>query len=379
VTSTANSTLLSWYARLLPAQSSGVILLTVNLANRDTPLLITNTLDIESATAEVNATDNHSVLPTTVQPVQPAGVSVQTPSSCTINKACVITGTVSPANASLPITFTWNATGQSPVTVKVYGIVSTVVFTFTTGGTESINVQATNSGGTGNGSGSVTVPQAELALDKAGPASVTAGGVIQYTLTFTNTGPTDASDITITDHLPTAVAFGGIVSLPGGFSLTGPSASNVLTFMAGTLASDGVSHSIVFTAVVTNVNPPATIVNTAQITSTTLDTGAFQKTDQVSTSVNKVNLTSVTITAPGSCTRNSMCTVTANTLPLNATLPITYSWSATNATPGSATRTVNSVSDSLGLTFTVTGTQYVTVTATGSGSSRTDSATVNVP
>ncbi len=84
---------------------------------------------------------------------------------------------------------------------------------------------------------------------------MSAGSVIQYTLTFTNTGPTDAHYVTLTSQLPAAVTFGGVVgSLPGTFAQAGPGASNEIIWTAATLVGDSTPQTIIFTGTVTNTS-----------------------------------------------------------------------------------------------------------------------------
>ena len=44
---------------------------------------------------------------------------------------------------------------------------------------------------------------ADLGVTKTGPATVTAGNTITWTITVTNAGPSDAVDAEVTDVLPT--------------------------------------------------------------------------------------------------------------------------------------------------------------------------------
>ncbi len=66
------------------------------------------------------------------------------------------TATVNPVTAAQPITYTWQATGQSPV-VHTGGLSDTVAFTWATSGTQAITVTATNFGGTVTGAHLITI------------------------------------------------------------------------------------------------------------------------------------------------------------------------------------------------------------------------------
>ena len=372
-----------WYTSTLPALANGQIRLTVTVTNSDAPASVVNRLDITSGTSEVDNANNTSAYTTTVHPVAPGSVSVPQSYPCALNQPCVLTATVGPANATLPITYTWTATDQvtQTVTVMVYSVTSSVTFTFTTGGDKTINVVATNSGGTTGGTWGVTVPAADLEANIDGPATVSAGSVIQYTLTFTNTGPTDAQYVTLTSQLPPAVTFGGVVgTLPGGISQTVTSVPNVITWTMDTLSESSVPQTIVFTGTVTNTNIPASITSTVRITSTTTDPAPANNSDSVSTTVNPVTLSGVTLSPPALCRSNNggsstnPCLVSTFISPTNATLPITYTWQATGANNVPSPST----SSSTQIYFNTVGTQTITVTASAYSVSVTGVVTVSV-
>ncbi|HTP07927.1 MAG TPA: plastocyanin/azurin family copper-binding protein [Anaerolineae bacterium] len=83
----------------------------------------------------------------------PAVVSIDGPIEGAIDTAYTFTATVSPITATLPITYSWQADGQSPITHIGGDLSDTVVFTWTLGttGTQLITATATNEGGTAIG------------------------------------------------------------------------------------------------------------------------------------------------------------------------------------------------------------------------------------
>jgi uncharacterized repeat protein (TIGR01451 family) len=124
--------------------------------------------------------------------------------------------------------------------------------------------------------------QADLAIIKTGdPPAVTAGASgITYTLRYTNSGPSDAQGVVITDTLPEGVTFAGVVSSP----LPDPAqAGQKLTWSAPALAAEGFG-SIVFTA---TVDPDATspLVNHVVIAGTTTDPDTLNNADDETTTV----------------------------------------------------------------------------------------------
>ncbi len=63
-------------------------------------------------------------------PVPLSGVSTSGPTEGTVNAAYIFTATVSPVTATLPITFTWQASGQAPVTHTGNGLSDWVTYTW---------------------------------------------------------------------------------------------------------------------------------------------------------------------------------------------------------------------------------------------------------
>ena len=78
----------------------------------------------------------------------PTGVDISGPLTGNINTAYVLTATVSPPGATLPITYSWQATGQSDVVTSTYALSHAITFTWNTTGIQAITVTATNPGGT---------------------------------------------------------------------------------------------------------------------------------------------------------------------------------------------------------------------------------------
>ena len=50
---------------------------------------------------------------------------------------------------------------------------------------------------------------ADLALDKSGPETGSAGGTLTYTVSVSNAGPSDAEDVSVEDLLPAGLIYGG--------------------------------------------------------------------------------------------------------------------------------------------------------------------------
>ena len=166
--------------------------------------------------------------------------------------------------------------------------------------TFTINVTAQNQAGTMTNSASVssTTPDpdpgnntdsadttvnasADLAVTKAGPATVVAGGNVSYTVDATNNGPSNASNVTLTDTLPADVTFVSVTPSNGGWTCS--NAGNASVTCDRPNWNSGASTT--FTIVVTAPNQTATLTNAASITSTTPDPDPGNNTDRVTTDV----------------------------------------------------------------------------------------------
>ncbi|MBI1765808.1 MAG: DUF11 domain-containing protein, partial [Acidobacteria bacterium] len=97
---------------------------------------------------------------------------------------------------------------------------------------------------TSNETQNIVRTSADLAITKAGPASVIAGNNITYTLTVTNNGPSNAKSVVVTDALPAGVTFVSAASSSGNAACT--NANNTVTCKIANLIAPA-------------VNPPALI------------------------------------------------------------------------------------------------------------------------
>jgi uncharacterized repeat protein (TIGR01451 family) len=110
-------------------------------------------------------------------------------------------------------------------------------------------------------------PKADLYLLKSGPAVVTAGGAIDYVIAVANDGPSDATDVVITDELPAALS--SPTTSTSGCAIAGAT-GHTLTCAIGVVAASGTaSVAVSATAPVTGTS--ASIVNTASVSSSTSD------------------------------------------------------------------------------------------------------------
>ena len=219
--------------------------------------------------------------------------------------------------------------------------------------TNSASVSSTTSDPTpGNNVDSVTTgvtASADLAIVKNGPASAVAGTDLSYTLVVTNSGPSDAANLTVTDTLPAGVTF---VSVSGaGWTCSNNGNTSVtcarLTLSAGVTAAG-------ITIVVTAPAQAAALTNGASVASTTFDPVLVNNSSSV--------VSAITASADLAIVKSGPPTVTASGT-------VTYSLVVVNNGPSDAANLV--VDDTLpaGVTF---------VSAAGAGWACTPSGNVSV-
>ena len=102
---------------------------------------------------------------------------------------------------------------------------------------------------------------ADLSIAKTGPASVSSGAQMTYTLTVTSNGPDTATNVTVTDVLLGSVSF---VSASAGCNI----AVTTATCTAATLANGA---SVAYTVTVVAPSSSASVTNTASVASNTAD------------------------------------------------------------------------------------------------------------
>ena len=155
-----------------------------------------------------------------IQP--PTSVDIAGPTDGSTNTAYTFTATVSPLTTTQPITFMWQATGQSPIT-HTSGLSDSMAFTWPTTGTQLITVTAMNISGTVASSQLITIStpsviiQPPVSVNVAGPSEGSINMAYTFTATvspLTTTQPitfmwqaTGQSPITHTSGLSDSMAF----------------------------------------------------------------------------------------------------------------------------------------------------------------------------
>ena len=215
---------------------------------------------------------------------------------------------------------------------------------------------------------------ADLSLTKsASPDPVVTGSDVTYTLTVTNNGTDDATNVTVTDSLPSGTSFVNCSSTGAGIC---GGTGNTRTVTFASLAAN-TTETITITATVDcSLADGATIANTASVNSSTTDTnhdnnsaGASvtasnpapvitappDKTVSNDTDSCSATLNPGTATATDNCGTPAIAGVRSDAQALNAPYPVgttTITWTATDAGGGS---------DSAVQTITVNDTQAPTI------------------
>jgi len=302
--------------------------------NWDTPGA--KTITVTAANAIGSANNTYEM---TLDYSPPTDALIAGPTKAAINTAYTFDVAVSPITATQPITYVWHATNQSLVTHTGGDLDDTVSFTWDVTGTQTITVTAANAGGAVTQTHQVTVTT--ISVDIAGPTT----GVVQvgYTFTATVNPVTTTTPITYTWQ---ATGQSPVVHTGGGLDDT-------VSFAWDTPGAK--------TITVTASNAKSTATNTYEVT------------------LDYAPPTEVTIAGPTTGITQTVYAFDATVSPITATLPITYTWQATNQS--SVTHTGSDLDDTISFIWNVTGTQTITVTAANAGGAAANirSITINEP
>lgn len=137
----------------------------------------------------------------------------------------------------------------------------------------------------------VILPKADVAITKtASPAVAPAGTDITYTLTATNTGPSTALGVVVTDALPAGVTYVSASDNP-----TVSSDSKTLTWNLGSLAKDATKT---LTVTVRAGTTAGTVTNTAAISTTSYDPVPTNNTATANTQIVNSSLAVTKVASP---------------------------------------------------------------------------------
>jgi pimeloyl-ACP methyl ester carboxylesterase len=168
----------------------------------------------------------------------PSDVAVSGPTTGAVSIAYAFTATVSPITATLPITYLWEAIGQTPVT-NTGSLTSTATFNWIESGPKTITVTATNIGGTITGTQAMTINVPPTSVAISGPTT----GIPQTGYTFTATvspisatvpitylwEATGQSPVTNTSNLTNTIAFTWTTPGPKAITVTATNAAGAVS------------------------------------------------------------------------------------------------------------------------------------------------------
>ena len=250
-------------------------------------------------------------------------------------------------NASISVTCdraTWASGASTTITVVVTAPVGSVTLTndVTIGSATSDPIPANNDDSFDTVVGGV----ADLSVVKNGPATVTAGGEIDYTVDAANAGPTAAINVSVTDTLPAGVTFVSVTPSNGGWTCTNNGNVSVTCDRANWVSG----ATTTFTIIVRAPAQTTALTNNVAISSPTNDPDLTNNDDSVVTDVTGLADLSIVKTGPAQVDSGG---------------PIRYRLAVDNAGPSNAVNVT--VTDTLpaGVTFTSASGQGWTCTHAG--------------
>jgi uncharacterized repeat protein (TIGR01451 family) len=236
-----------------------------------------------------------------------------------------VTGTVDLGSATLNVSL-----GFTPTAGQVFTIINndgsadavTGMFaglpegsTFTLGGRA---FRVSYMGGDGNDV-TLTALGADLDVTKSGPATITAGNNITYTVGVTNNGPSDAQSVMLSDMLPAGTTFVSEAQNTGpAFACNNPSpgGTGTVSCTIGTLASGASATFTLVFNVAASTAGGTVITNTASANSATTDPASGNNSQATSATVNAPTPTpTATATATATATPTVTATATATATP----------------------------------------------------------------
>lgn len=311
--------------------------------NRQIDLGITKTDTADPVTAGQSLTYTLTVINNGPSDASGVVVTDTLPAGLTFTSATSSQGTATAAGQVVTANLGNLANGATATITIVAAVAATASGSLTNTASVTANETDTVAGNNTDSEDTAIQRQVDLRVTKAdSPDPIVAGNALTYTITVTNDGPSQATNVNLTDILPAGVTFTSVTSSQG----TASNANGTVTAALGTLNP---TSSATITLVV-GVNPATrgTVANTATVTSTEAELSA----------VNNSATASTTVTG----TVDLAITKTENTDPVAAGGSLTYTIVVTNNGPSTATG-VN-VSDTLpaGLTFTSATSTVGTVT-----------------
>lgn len=262
------------------------------------------------------------------------------------------------------VTITVNAT-------VLPGTTGTIINTANVGTADTSLIETITTNNTGTVTTTLT-PEIDLAITKTDSVDpATAGSPLTYTITVTNSGPSTATNVNVTDNLPSGVSFTSGTSSQG----TVTNASGVVTGSLGTLAPGATATMTIIVGV--NGATRGTITNTVSVVGAetepvTTNNNASQDTvingsvDLVITKVDSVDPVAVGSALSYTIEVTNNGPSTATNVVVTDNLPTTLAYVSGNSTVGTVTNAGNAVTANVG-TLASGAKAVITVNTTVSG------------
>jgi uncharacterized repeat protein (TIGR01451 family) len=156
---------------------------------------------------------------------------------------------------------------------------------------------------------SASAQTADLAVTKTGPASVTAGANVTYTVTVANNGPSDAQSVTLIDALPPGTTFVSEARATGvdAFNCVNPPVGGTgsVSCTLATFPAGNVDSFVIVLHLGANVANGSTMTNTATISSATADQNSGNNSGSSTATVSASADLSITKTGPSTVNPNT--------------------------------------------------------------------------
>ena len=274
-----------------------------------------------SAASNVSLSDALPAGTTFVSLSSPGGWSASTPAVGASGNVTLTKATVAPAE-----------TGTFTLVVNVAASVAngSVISDTVTASTTTTELSPANNSATATTTVSTNADLAIVMTDTPDPAN--AGTNISYAITLTNNGPSDATNVSVSDALPAGTTY--VSSVPqSGWSATAPAvgANGTVTFSAGVLASGGTAQFTIVVKADASITAGTVVSNTSTASATTSDANAGNNSATTTTTISRSSDLAITmIDSPD---------------PVNATQNVTYTIDVVQNGPSDASGV--SVSDTL--------------------------------
>ncbi|MFZ0547817.1 MAG: hypothetical protein WAM60_20395, partial [Candidatus Promineifilaceae bacterium] len=345
-------------------------------------------------------------------PTAVTNATIEGPTAGLVNASHSFTATISPLTAGLPITYTWQTTGQ-PSIIHTGGLTDTAAFTWNTPGEKTVTLTADNAVGApvvvthtieilvpvtnasieGPDSGLIqnsytftatanpltaTLPITYV-WETAGQSPITHTGGLTDTAAFTWNSPGEKTvSLTVSNVADPPVVTSHIIQINvpiGGAAIEGPDSGLIQNSYTFTATTNPITTTLPITYVWETFGQP-TITHTGGLTDTadftwlipgpktirlTASNVAEEPVVVTHTILINVPLTGAVIDGPTEGVIQTAYTFTATTFPLTTTQPITYIWETGGQSPITHT---GGLTDTADFTWLIPGPKTITLTVT---------------